>query len=194
MEDKLQPGVRFYVAPNNTKIGPLTEEVIREKVRSGEYSGDVLAWKEGEPEWTPLSHLFPHLFLGVPSAVPIAPQKSVMGDRILALLVDGFIVGMVNGILTFILGPLEIIPILLTPLYATLTLASGKQATPGMALCKLKAVTISGGRIEFKRALLRSLLAIPSGCFFLIGYFWAFWDPQSQTLHDKFAGTMIVKA
>jgi uncharacterized RDD family membrane protein YckC len=28
----------------------------------------------------------------------------------------------------------------------------------------------------------------------IIGWLWAFWDPQRQTLHDKFAGTLVVRA
>ena len=47
--DALSPGSLFYVAPNNNKIGPMTEEVIREKVRSGEYTGAILASSSARP-------------------------------------------------------------------------------------------------------------------------------------------------
>jgi uncharacterized RDD family membrane protein YckC len=63
-----------------------------------------------------------------------------------------------------------------------------------MSLCKLKIVTVSGGTVDFKRGFLRALLAIIFGAFFALGYLWALWDPNGQTLHDKFAGTLVIKA
>lgn len=38
------------------------------------------------------------------------------------------------------------------------------------------------------RYVCRFLSAIPCG----LGYFWAIWDPQKQTWHDKIAGTVVV--
>lgn len=199
MEDKLQPGVRFYVAPNNNQVGPLTEEVIREKVQAGEYTGELLAWKEGDTAWSSLGHYFPHLFLGtVPEISVTKPAK--ISDRVVALLIDFVILTIVLMILVAVftasIGGAVLDPFipLLIPIYATVMLSSSKKATLGMMMLNLKIVTMKGGVVDLKRALLRSVLAPVISAFFLITYFWAFWDDKNQTLHDKFAGTLVVKA
>ena len=43
------------------------------------------------------------------------------------------------------------------------------------------------------RALLRYLLCWPSIGLFGIGFFWALLDPERQFLHDRLAGTCIVR-
>jgi len=73
------------------------------------------------------------------------------------------------------------------------------------ALLALRATTLGGiiFRIEIERsdgrpldgttALVRALSSILSLMPFALGYWWAFWDPQRQTWHDKLSGTQVIE-
>jgi uncharacterized RDD family membrane protein YckC len=64
--------------------------------------------------------------------------------------------------------------------------------TLAMKTWHLRLETIDGSRIGPPRALLRFLLALPSvGLGF--GLLWALVDPERQFLHDRLAGTRIVR-
>ena len=51
----------------------------------------------------------------------------------------------------------------------------------------------NGSPPRLARALLRYLLCWPSIGLFGIGFFWALLDPERQFLHDRLAGTRIVR-
>ncbi|MGH8632154.1 MAG: RDD family protein [Burkholderiales bacterium] len=65
--------------------------------------------------------------------------------------------------------------------------------TLAMKTWRLRLQTTAGARLAPGRALLRYLLAIPSVGLGL-GLLWALVDPDRQFLHDRLAGTRIVKA
>jgi uncharacterized RDD family membrane protein YckC len=190
---------RYFVAPHNTKVGPLTEQAVTEKIRSGEYSAELLGWREGTADWVPLSQLFPQSFVAIPSAVASAgfavDPTAVLGRRVGALLIDGLILSAINAVLI----PADmVVPValhlLVTCLYSMLFLASSKQATPGMMICKIRVIMESGAPVNATTALVRTLLSFVSGSLlFTLGYWWAFWDGKHQTLHDKVAGTLVIK-
>ncbi|HEY7876272.1 MAG TPA: RDD family protein [Actinomycetota bacterium] len=52
----------------------------------------------------------------------------------------------------------------------------------------------NGLEIGFRRALLRSISRFLSFFLFGLGYWWAFWDPERQTWHDKISRTVVVPA
>lgn len=68
-----------------------------------------------------------------------------------------------------------------------------KGTTIGGIVFGLKIVRMDGRSIDFAVALIRSLFSIISFVFFFIGFFWAGWDREKQSWHDKIAGTVIVK-
>jgi len=55
----------------------------------------------------------------------------------------------------------------------------------------LKLITPAGENLSTRTAVMRALLAIPS-VLFGIGFLWAIFDRDSQTLHDRLAGTRLV--
>ena len=66
--------------------------------------------------------------------------------------------------------------------------------TLAMQTWRLKLVAAdSGQRLPARRALLRFALAWPSLLCFGVGYLWVFFDPERQFLHDRFAGSRIVR-
>jgi uncharacterized RDD family membrane protein YckC len=55
----------------------------------------------------------------------------------------------------------------------------------------LKLVTTAGNDLNIRTAAMRALLAIPS-VLLGVGFLWAIFDRDSQTLHDRLAGTRLV--
>jgi uncharacterized RDD family membrane protein YckC len=52
----------------------------------------------------------------------------------------------------------------------------------------------NGAPLGYGLALGRALARMVEGLTFGIGLLWAAWDPQRQTLHDKMAGTLVVRS
>jgi uncharacterized RDD family membrane protein YckC len=66
--------------------------------------------------------------------------------------------------------------------------------TPGKMALKIKVVTPDGGPLSWGKSIGRPAAEMLSGCVLLIGYLMAFWDPERRTLHDRLAGTRVIKA
>ncbi|MBI2887770.1 MAG: RDD family protein [Chloroflexi bacterium] len=65
--------------------------------------------------------------------------------------------------------------------------------TPGKMLVGIKVVDQEGRAPGIGRAIMREIIGkFVSALAIYIGYLWALWDPQSQTWHDKIAGTYVV--
>lgn len=68
-----------------------------------------------------------------------------------------------------------------------------KGQTPGKMALKIKVVTPEGGSLSWGKAIGRPFAEILSGCLLAIGYLMAIWDPEKRTLHDRLAGTRVIK-
>jgi uncharacterized RDD family membrane protein YckC len=66
-------------------------------------------------------------------------------------------------------------------------------ATPGKMACKIRVVTPEGDSISYGRALGRCASEILSQLICYIGYLMAAWDDEKRTLHDRIAGTRVIK-
>ena len=82
---------------------------------------------------------------------------------------------------------------LLVWLYFTLFESGGWQATPGKRLLGLRVTDLSGDRISFGRASGRYFSKILSFLVFFIGFIMAGLTDKKQGLHDKFAGTLVLR-
>ncbi|HOZ84040.1 MAG TPA: RDD family protein [Niabella sp.] len=67
------------------------------------------------------------------------------------------------------------------------------QATLGKRALGLKVTGMNGERISFLNATGRYFAKIISAIILLIGYLMMLWDDKKQCLHDKMAGTLVVK-
>ena len=65
--------------------------------------------------------------------------------------------------------------------------------TLAMRTWSLWVVTAKGGNLSWGRAGLRYALALPSVLCFGAGIFWAFFDLDNLFLHDRLAGTRVVR-
>ncbi len=75
-------------------------------------------------------------------------------------------------------------------LYFAWLWADGRCTLP-MQTLGLKLVTTAGNDLNIRTAAMRALLAIPS-VLLGVGFLWAIFDRDSQTLHDRLAGTRLV--
>ena len=130
-------------------------------------------------------------------------------QRFAASLVDGFLVVGILFLVVFVLagvgGVLSperdtaflvfILPMYLL-VYAYSPFMIGRYgATLGKMAVHIKVVDANGQRPSWGTAISREIVGrLVSGLIpFAIGYLWMLWDSQKQTVHDKIAGTYIVK-
>jgi uncharacterized RDD family membrane protein YckC len=71
--------------------------------------------------------------------------------------------------------------------------SSAKQATLGKMAVGIKVTDLAGNRISFGRALGRYFAKIISFLILLIGFIMVAFTEKKQGLHDKIAGTLVVK-
>jgi uncharacterized RDD family membrane protein YckC len=135
-----------------------------------------------------------------PSSTDIFTQEEfVFGgfwERFFAVFIDGIILYLPNFVFSYFLDPLSgyLVTMVIQWLYFALMESSARGATIGRMAFNLKVVSENGGRISFGQATGRYFGKIISTVILLIGYFMMLWDDRKQTLHDKMAGTLVVKA
>lgn len=66
--------MKYYVAIEDDKQGPFSEEEMREKAKSGVIQPDNLAWNDTMDDWKPLSKVFPDMEFGARKQVPPVPE------------------------------------------------------------------------------------------------------------------------
>jgi uncharacterized RDD family membrane protein YckC len=137
-----------------------------------------------------------------------------IGSRIVAKILDSIIVGIVNmGINFAIMGTLTYSPstnpnqtaamslgLLVNVINFAVNMAYNagflhwRGQTLGKMAMNIKVVTPEGAPLSWGKSIGRPLAEILSGCACAIGYIISFWDPEKRTLHDRLAGTRVIKA
>jgi Tfp pilus assembly major pilin PilA len=59
----------IWIGQNGEKYGPYSEASVRQWMAEGKFAPDALAWRDGMPDWVPLSHFF----FTAPGAAPQPP-------------------------------------------------------------------------------------------------------------------------
>jgi uncharacterized RDD family membrane protein YckC len=119
------------------------------------------------------------------------------GERFVAYLVDGVIgafVGFLIGALFQSQGASALVSLVFGVVY-TVGFWSYMGATPGKQLMGLRVVKREDGAfVDIGTGILRYIGYILSSIPLFLGFFWAIWDENNETWHDKIAGTRVVKA
>lgn len=77
--------------------------------------------------------------------------------------------------------------------YAVYFIGSGSGQTVGMRVLGIRAIdAATSGRVDYRKAFIRYLVALVSAIPCFLGYFWMLLDREKQTWHDKAAGTYVV--
>jgi len=142
----------------------------------------------------------------------VAPTYAGFWVRFCAYVIDGVVVTVGGGILGFIIGLVAglVSPdTLLNPVFETLTglvgglasaayfvfmHSSSKQATLGKMAMSLKVTDLDGERIGVGKSFLRTIGSFVSAVLLMIGYLMVAFTERKQGLHDKIAGTLVVRS
>lgn len=123
-------------------------------------------------------------------------QLADNGARFFALIVDSMIVGAIGGILgvnnAWALG--GILSFMVGAGYQWFFLTRNNGQTPGKMLMKIRVIKVDGSEINEVDAVMRYLGYAINSPVLMLGWLWAFWDPNQQGWHDKLARTYVVKA
>lgn len=117
-----------------------------------------------------------------------------LGERFVAILIDGLIQGMIiallfgaargaGGAVGFIIG--------LAYNWYFWTRRNGQ--TPGKQLMHIRVVKADGTPITDADAVIRHIGYVINSVIFMLGWLWAFVDSNRQGLHDKLVNTYVVK-
>jgi len=112
-------------------------------------------------------------------------KKATFIQRAVAIFIDGLILG--GGCFFLHFGGL-----VLGVVYETILLSQWNGQTIGKKVMGIKVVSASRGKVDWLKAMIRSLSRALSLILFL-GYLWMLWDEKSQTWHDKIADTYVVE-
>ena len=127
-----------------------------------------------------------------------------IGIRLVSLIIDSIIVGIVIGVLESVLGfnmEREMVPWWVGLLYFVIyigyyTYLEGTRGqTIGKMITKIKVIREDGKPIDMNQALIRNILRIIDGVFgYLIGAILIWRSDKKQRLGDRIAKTVVVKA
>ncbi len=128
--------------------------------------------------------------------------RADFGQRFVAMLIDWVVVVIPGFILIFVLAAiakgfgllLGYLILLVGGIGYYIYFEGGPTGqTIGKKAMKIRVVDMTtGGPLGSSKAFIRYLGRIASGAICYLGYFWAIWDKEKQTWHDKIAGTVVV--
>jgi uncharacterized RDD family membrane protein YckC len=122
-------------------------------------------------------------------AAPVLLQRAGFWKRTFAAFLD-WVLLLIPVILSNLVVP-GIFPLILIAYFVGMW--TWKGTSVGKICLGLKIVRTDGTPIDFAVALVRSLAACFSFVVFFMGFFWAGWDREKQSWHDKIAGTVVVQ-
>ena len=104
-----------------------------------------------------------------------------------------FLASMLDWILLSLLVPVAGPLIVLVAVVYFVAMWTWRGTTVGSLVFGLKVVCTNGEPVNLMIALVRSLASVFSGLVLFLGFFWAGWDREKQSWHDKIAGTVVVE-
>lgn len=123
--------------------------------------------------------------------------------RFVAVFIDSLVISILNGFIASLMGEPFFNPkpdatqsfifALVGWLYYAIMESSGRQATLGKIALGLRVVDHEGESISFAKATGRYFAKVLSALILLIGFFMAAFDQHKQALHDRLAGTFVLR-
>ncbi len=123
----------------------------------------------------------------LPPAEPLLLPRAGFWLRLVATLLDAILVGTVMMLFRSAEATM-----IVWVLYH-FAMWSWKGTTIGGIVVGLRIIRRDGSPIRYGEAVVRCLSAFFSALVLFLGFFWAGWDPEKQSWHDKIAGTIVVK-
>lgn len=194
----------YIVVIKGKPEGPYSLEQLKElKIKPGTFLK-----KPGMDDYKE-AHEIPELceLLGIKVQVRKPQYFASLDVRLLAIIIDYFLIFAIYCVLATIavlfideresrivvaLAGLGIIP-LIKMIYSIFAEASAKQGTYGKVLMGLKVTDESGHPITKGVSTARNLSKLICVATLGLGYAFGFFDKRQQCIHDKIAGTLVIK-
>ena len=120
-----------------------------------------------------------------------------VGRRFVALLLDGVLLGVVNGILFLLLRSVPFVADVVVSVISVVyifAMEATRGATIGKMMLGLRVVKIDGSPIGWSESIIRNLLRVVDGfAAYLVGAILIWTSPQRQRLGDRVAKTVVVR-
>jgi uncharacterized RDD family membrane protein YckC len=117
-----------------------------------------------------------------------------IGERFLALLIDGIITGVIVGVLTGVgKGAGSAAGWIVGAIYYWYFWTQQNGQTLGQRLMNIRVVKKNGEPMTAADAIVRYIGYYINSVVFLIGWIWALFDADRQGWHDKLANTIVVR-
>ena len=195
---------KYFVVINGKPTGPYSPEQMKDlRIKPGTFvkTPQMDDYKE--------AHEIPELceFLGIKVHVREPQYFASLDVRLLAVMIDFFLIFAIYCVIAAVvvlfidekqmrivvsLSGLAIIPVA-KMIYSIIMESSARQGTWGKVLMGLKVSDEKGAPIAFGRSLIRNLSKFISTATVGLGYMMGFFDKKQQCLHDKIAGTLVIK-
>jgi uncharacterized RDD family membrane protein YckC len=122
-------------------------------------------------------------------------ELASIGSRFVAIVIDGFILGLITGILFGTGGEVGGgIGVLSTVVYHWFFLTRWDGQTPGKRAMGIRVVHETEKPLSDVDAMIRAVGYYVSGFVMGLGYIWALIDDEKRAWHDMLAKTLVVKA
>lgn len=123
--------------------------------------------------------------------------KASLGARLIALIIDSIVVAIAGGIAVAVVGD-QILGIgvgfIVGLVYNWYFWTQNNGQTPAKSVLGIRVVDKSGGSVNSLQAIVRYIGYYINTFLLFVGWLWAIVDSEKQGLHDKLAGTYVVKA
>ena len=125
-------------------------------------------------------------------------QPASIGSRFIALVIDGLFLGAITGMfypfLRFSRDAIEgVMTFALTIAFQWFFLTNFHGQTPGKMLLGIRVVKTDGSPLNSTDAVVRALGYMLNWLLLGLGWLLAYFDKRHQGLHDRLAGTYVVK-
>lgn len=120
-----------------------------------------------------------------------------VGTRFIALIIDGFILGIITWVIGLVLGNANtggIFGFVIGVAYQWYFLTQQNGQTPGKKIMGIRVIKVTGQPLQGADAIIRYIGYYINSIVIMIGWVWAIFDENSQGWHDKLAGTYVIRA
>ncbi|NLX10323.1 MAG: RDD family protein [Chloroflexi bacterium] len=124
-------------------------------------------------------------------------NEASLGARLIALIIDSIILSIIGALLGGLTGE-EILGIgsgfIFGVIYNWYFWTQNRGQTPGKMVMGIRVVKTDGSSLNSLEAVVRYIGYYINTFLLMLGWIWAIFDGKKQGLHDKLAGTVVVRA